>query len=327
MRWLRRLLTLSILPADGSSGAAQTPDASPTAEIDPAAYLTMALDYIEANAYFSNQIDWPRMREEAQRRVEGATTTADTYDAIAYVLREAGGIHSRLVEPMLISQMAHDSPEAPLPEGQRIGDVGYLLLPPADFGEEYPQRYADTALDVIRNIDQQPTCGWVIDLRDNSGGNMWPMLAGVEPLLGQHEAGAFVTAAGERQPWLIREGQAIRSEEAVTSMDTYDLQQPDPPVAVITGPRTASAGEAVVVAFRGRDDTRSFGAPTRGFPTANMTQIMPDGAALAVTVALMADRTGQSYDAAIQPDQPVEDDYALQAALTWLNETYGCVKA
>jgi carboxyl-terminal processing protease len=331
------LLLVVLLPGCGGSNDAETPEASPTAEIDPVAYLRIALDFIQENALFSHDIDWPAMREEAFRRAEGATTSADTYRAISYVLSEAGGIHSRLVEQDLIASMTQDNPEALLPEGRRIGDVGYLLLPPANFGEDYPQRYADTALEIIREIDGQPACGWVIDLRDNTGGNMWPMLAAVEPLLGEREVGAFVDEAdGIRQAWILREGQSIRGEDVVTSATDYDLQQENPPVAIITGRMTASSGEAVIVAFRGREDTRSFGEPTRGVPTANVSEIMPDGAALAVTVALMADRTGQTYDGAIEPDQPVdrtrvrhppEDDNALQASLTWLADTYGCAKA
>ncbi len=331
------MLLMVLLPGCGSSKDAETPDASPTAEIDPVTYLTTALDFIEENALFSHDIDWPAMREEAFRRAEGAKTPADTYPAISYVLREAGGIHSRLVEPNLISGMTQDNQEAPLPEGRRIGDVGYLLLPSANFGENYPQRYADTALEIIREIDTQPASGWVIDLRDNTGGNMWPMLAAVEPLLGESEVGAFVDEADDfRQTWILREGQAIRGDDTVTIAADYGLQQPDPPVAIITSRMTASSGEAVVVAFRGRKNTRSFGEPTRGVPTANVAEIMPDGAALAVTVALMADRTGQTYDDAIEPDQlvdrtwvrnPPEDDYALQAALTWLVDTYGCARA
>ncbi|MGV9658891.1 S41 family peptidase [Streptomyces koyangensis] len=58
-----------------------------------------------------------------------------------------------------------------------------------------------------------------------------------------------------------------------------------PPVAVLTGPRTASAGEAVAIAFRERPDTRTFGDPTSGVPTANAPYPLSDGALVVLTTA------------------------------------------
>lgn len=47
--------------------------------------------------------------------------------------------------------------------------------------------------------------GWVVDLRGNSGGSMWPMLAVALPLLGGDGViGAFVTRDGARTPWWAR---------------------------------------------------------------------------------------------------------------------------
>jgi len=48
-------------------------------------------------------------------------------------------------------------------------------------------------------------------------------------------------------------------------------------VAVLTSGRTASAGEAVAIAFQGQPGVRLIGAPTAGFTTGNRTHIMRDG--------------------------------------------------
>lgn len=77
---------------------------------------------------------------------------------------------------------------------------------------------------------------------------------------------------------------------------------------MLTDSSTASAGEAVTIAFRGRPHTRSFGTPTNGVPTANAVFTLSDGALLTVTNALEADRTGRTYTAAIPPDVRIEDD-------------------
>lgn len=79
-------------------------------------------------------------------------------------------------------------------------------------------------------------------------------------------------------------------------------------VAVLTGPRTASSGEAVAIAFRGRPDTRSFGLPTAGLSTANGTFPLPDGSMLLLTAAVDADRTGRKYRDKVDPDETIGAD-------------------
>jgi predicted enzyme related to lactoylglutathione lyase len=78
-------------------------------------------------------------------------------------------------------------------------------------------------------------------------------------------------------------------------------------VAVLTDSLTASSGEAVAVAFRGRPNARSFGWPTTGVSSANRTVFLPDGARLYVTASVYADRTGRTYGGSLVPDVMIED--------------------
>ena len=211
---------------------------------------------------------------------------------------------------------------------------GYLDLPGfLGFGQAANQ-YIQFAQDAIRRVDQTGTCGWIVDLRNNTGGNMWPMLAGVGPVLGEGVAGWFVDPDGVEQAWGYSNGQAQLAGSTIISAErAYHLKHPLPLVAVLTNRYTASSGEAITVAFRGRPSTRSFGQPTAGVPTANQEYTLSDGAALWITVALDADRTGQTYDSSISPDQAVPslprlqlraDDQVAQAALTWLHTQGSC---
>jgi C-terminal processing protease CtpA/Prc len=196
--------------------------------------------------------------------------------------------------------------------------------------------YAAAAVEAIQEVDAQPTCGWVVDLRGNKGGNMWPMLAGVSPLLGDGEVGSFVDKVGTSQSWELRDGQSLRGGEVVSTAPDFELQQPDPPVAVLVDHNTASSGEATMIAFIGRPDTRTFGEPTSGAATVPQFYELSDGAGLVLAAAWMADRNGGTYDSEVPPDEPVEnfgplnsqtpveDDEILQAALAWLSDEHGC---
>jgi C-terminal processing protease CtpA/Prc len=91
------------------------------------------------------------------------------------------------------------------------------------------------------------------------------------------------------------------------------------PVAVLTSNNTASSGEAVFVACRGRPSTRSFGNQTAGFSTSNRTFEMSDRAWIVLTGSTYADRNGQLYGREIQPDGKTEilEEVPLKAR-AWL---------
>lgn len=87
----------------------------------------------------------------------------------------------------------------------------------------------------------------------------------------------------------------------------YTLLTRSPKVAVLTGDKTTSAGEAMVVWFRGRPNTRAFGAPTCGHHHLLQSFRMSDGAILTLKNANNADRLKRSYAGPIYPDETFTD--------------------
>lgn len=213
--------------------------------------------------------------------------------------------------------------------------IGYLDLPGCHGGEEQAAVYAEVAQRLMADIDQTALRGWVVDLRRNTGGNMWPMIAGIGPMPGEDAWLAFVTPH-VKETAFYREGQAgLLPETVLASVEQpYILRYSRPPIAVLTGPLTSSSGEFTALAFRGRPRTRSFGEATQGVPTANDLKELCDGALIMLTTALGADRTGRVYDSPLPPDQHVTidwtrigtaDDPVLQAAIEWLCREEGCL--
>lgn len=213
-------------------------------------------------------------------------------------------------------------PREPDIEGRSLegGRLAHVTVP-AHAGQsmDASRRYVANARRLLVGQADAQRCGWVVDLRPNGGGNMWPMLAALAPLLGSDTLGAFVSH-GSATRWTSAgaqdDGGAMREYAVGAPGATLDLRAF--PVAVLTGPRTASSGEAVTLAFRGRPFTRSFGAPTAGVSTANAPFPLPGGGLLNLTTARMADRTGRIFGDAIEPDEAVPDDAALDAATRWL---------
>lgn len=267
--------------------------------------------------------------------INGVSIVTMSQDAIGKALYEGSQVtltarHPDDASSVVLTLVAANYDDYMPPVAQRLsGDIGYLELPTG--GGATPQQQKDYATEGqsgIRQVDQQATCGWIIDLRRNEGGGIYPMLAAVGPLLGEGNVGGFVDANGNRQIWSYHNGKVyLGNQLAVTVDHPYHLQHAMPPVAILTSDLTASAAEATLVAFQGRSHIRSFGMPTYGVPTGNNEHMLSDGAELILTSALDMDRTGRAYDAPLNPDQNVQIDWAqlnthhdpvLQAAEQWL---------
>ncbi len=317
-----RLSAGLILPNGGAADmdAATFTDMGP---LDPSlsgqirVYLDYALGLLEALHINGAAADWPALRAQAYADSAAATTPEHTYPAIRAVIKALGERHTFLMTPTAQKVIAARRPTDPLPTGEIAGDIGVVRLVtltqdpnnPKDDGLSYQQAVEA----VIRKGDAQNVCGWIIDLTGHSGGNMYPGIQGLSPLLGPGSPGAFVSRVG-KTPW---------SRNIKRSPVT--VRRPDAPVAVILGPKTASAGEAIAIGFLGRPDTRTFGQPTAGFTTGNATYPLSDGARLILTGSYEEDRLGRRYTGPITPDETVTLDQAETAAKAWL-ATRSCGK-
>lgn len=310
------------------------------AEMSPSAraYLSKSLDIMEKHSLLRHEVDWADVRSKAYVRARGAQNAADTYGAIELALRSLGDGHSVFWEPdEAKDRLGASAGEFDGLKGRSLkSGVGYVSLPGVQGSQEAYDQYVRQGRNAVAKADEAGACGWVVDLRSDTGGNMWPMLAVVGPILGDGKVGAFVDADGGRTVWSIRHSSPYLDGESAGWGGGRPLARSGPPVAVLTGKRTASAGEAVVVAFRGRPDTRFFGERTSGVPTANEAYRLSDGAVLVLTGAKDADRTGRAYDAPIPPDvEIVKDprpvarhrDEVLQTAENWLLEQAACRRA
>lgn len=295
---------------------------------EAAAYLDHAVDLMAQHALNRAALDFQAIRAQAYETATDAVTTADTWPAIRGALAALGDGHSALLTPGPTPQRRHHDAApavaAGSPHGHLVdGRIGYLRIP-GYLGHDpaTDTAFADAVQTLIFRLNEAGVCGWVVDLRDNPGGNMWPMLAGLAPLLGDGQVGAFVGANGVSTAWWVEDG-AAGVEQTTHAASHYDLTTGSQTnVAVLHGPATASSGEAVAVAFRGAAGARSFGAATHGVSTGNRGFVLADGAVLFVTASRFADRTGRTYGMAIQPDEPAGD--ALSAASQWLQGLDRC---
>ena len=366
-----RLIACSLLllsPAVSLAGKkpAPQPQVSPTKiTADAAAFLDNALDTMRQHALHGQSVDWTEVRTEAFKRAGGAFNPIDTYPAIYWALVQLGdpGAHLRLPPGLYPDQIAllqqaereavNTAPAAAreqtsiptpftsrrLPEGHIVTvqgrNFGYVVLPRCSAKDnDGLLLYAADVRRILTDLTAQSPKGWIVDLRGNTGGNMWPMLAGIGPILGDGSVGSFVANDGNVS-WFYQDGKTGTRNPAgletvsLTLQEEPVLQTPSvAPVAVLVDSSTASSAEAITIAFHGRPGSRSFGTRTAGKSTAVQPFKLDDGAELYLTTAIDADRSGKAYPDGFTPDQVISfnggsmpqesNDQALLAAQTWL---------
>ncbi|MDX1448787.1 MAG: S41 family peptidase [Acidimicrobiia bacterium] len=290
------------------------------------AYLQEALDLMRTWSINRDQVDWEAVEATVYRLANGAETPADTYRAIETAVNSLRDDHSVFLTPsetrtLFDGQARFDQPTVDVrSDGIGVVWVGFYR---GNIGEQADAYARALAIEIVAVADR--VCGWIVDLRQNTGGNMWPMVAGLAPLLGgEGEIGSFTYPDGMVEPWRLRDGVAWWNDQPMT---TYGTPIPDEqlPVAVLIGGSTASSGEATAVAFRGRPDTRLFGRETAGLTTSNEPLYLSDGAMLALTMSVFTDRTGHTFgqDIPVVPDEEVDGD-PLDSAVRWLLDHPGC---
>jgi carboxyl-terminal processing protease len=299
---------------------------SASAGMDSTARLVLdsAIALVRRHALWRDTVTWSAVEPPVRLLASGAARSEDAYPAIKYLLNRLGDHHSFHMNTRSTQSFTTGGAQNPRPEVRSLEPaIGYISVPAYSGGEQTAsQAYARDVHAALEKVAPLVTCGWLVDLRGNGGGNMWPMLNGLQPFLGSEGLGSFVSAEGSGPLWRAGDNVGVAPPASLNNLKADA-------VAVLTGPRTASSGEAVAISFRGRPNTRSFGQPTAGLSTANENYRLPDGSMILLTVSVEADRTGKRYGDKILPDELIEaaqgtPDPQIAGAIRWLRAQPTC---
>lgn len=286
--------------------------------VDPSAtvaYINEVVDLMEKYSINKTRIDWQKFRDDA---VAKAKSTNDINASLEYVLTVIGDNHSYVMRGSdYIFGTGRALCESTIPEFSFSEGIGYIKVP--SYGESDNQLSIDLQNN-IKDQDRESLVGWIVDLRGNTGGNMWPMLAGVGPILGEGIAGYFIGPDDSAGSWGYQDGKSLAGSDAqATVPNPYELIHPDPKVAVLIDGATASSGEAIAMSFKNRPNTRLIGRNTCGLSTGNSTFTLSNGDMLYLTTVRLADRNKQWSEGAIAPDINVNDPEGdVPTAIEWI---------
>lgn len=206
--------------------------------------------------------------------------------------------------------------------------VGYLKI--VGIGPNVAiQKEAEKIRAAVIKLSKNKVTNWIIDLRYNGGGNMYPMVTGLGPLIGDGIVGKLVNFSTDTLfSWNIINGNFVYDVPNVISLKNKPKFNTLPKVAVLTSRWTVSSGEVLATCFKGRPNTKFFGEATGGYTTNNNWEVINDQVILNISTGIYCDRNGNIYDKNIPVDVEIpfeveketEKDKCIIEAIKWLKQ-------
>ena len=185
-------------PQTASQRSSRPRRMSPLARV----YLDQVIRIMRERSLYRERINWDDFRARVFLAGSSARMISETYPAIEVALFLLEDPHSAFVTPggmpffagvKFCRQGSLEPPVLP-------GNIGYVKVN-SFAGWEGAQEFAEEIQAQIQAADREDLAGWIVDLRGNTGGNMWPMIAGIGPILGEGTAGYFTSVKGRETAW------------------------------------------------------------------------------------------------------------------------------
>jgi C-terminal processing protease CtpA/Prc len=304
---------------------------------------------IKKNSVYRNNVDWSKLDQDFRHTLDTAKTLKDTMNSFIAIFREFDDPHSALYFNNNYYGYRRKSIDSlskrlsPLREKSRAenGKVRTAFLEDKYVYIQIPSITAwGTQIDSFARVIDNGICsypakkvkGFIIDLRLNFGGNIYPMLAGLSSLLGNAYVGAERDIHGKiNSRWEIKDGNFVQGGYRQTNIQSAcRTGYAGFRVVLLLSPITISSGSMTAVAFKGRPNTYFIGEPTgNGYTTVNSWTPLRDNLVLNFATAFISDRNGIIYKTTVDPDlkmyegnnfENLQEDDKIKVAVKWLRK-------
>ena len=327
-------LSITILLLNLKTGFAQTAESKKITDIIDSTLLIM-----KENAVNTKTVNWTEIRANALKSAENLHSPYELGPTMRGIYKSLNDFHGAFFYRDSTFQwhrnrsVVSDSVMNELKKGVSVKtellehQIGYLRIPGMSIIEDSDYNTKAQKLnDSLCTLLGKNVKGIIVDLRLNRGGAMHPMILGVENLLSPGKVGSFVGKIND--DWIIKDHQFLVGNKAISSITPKcNLNAQNLPVVILVGPQTASSGEFLIMAFKGRKNTLLLGDTTAGFVTANHGFQVTKETSINLSVGYGADRNGHAYTEAVTPDiqfssvdqfNNIKGDAKVKAAIEWL---------
>ena len=266
-------------------------------------------DIAKKHSINSNKIKWLAIEEEVSQLVKQLNSEKDLYNILQTIINRLQDRHSYLItangerwQKRIIPGKVITKNYLPLDKLRRA-KIAYIEVNPISSAiKQDMDTYAKKLYSTIVSSYRKDMTGWILDFRENTGGQLWPMLVGLSPLINSDTAGIAIYPNGNHWSWWAHHGRAGVGENIHYQLENTDEQYLEKkPIVILISNQTASSGEASVISFIGQDQIYLIGEPTQGLATVNQPFELSNGATLMLTTAYFGDRNKKIYPDGIKP--------------------------
>lgn len=293
-------------------------------------FYNSLLKIMKTDYLYKNDVDWPKKELELKERLTKYNSFENSLNEITSLFDGINANHCSVYYKNNSYSATYNGPSENDFSEQWLkkydsgssfevkildDNYGYILVPSINFEDissENINKIAQPLYDKIAKIKETTSFkGWIIDLRINTGGNIYPMLLALYDFLGNNPVfGVMNNNKDLVSMTKMDKGKYIEGDTITSYIIPNGKKLTKTKVAIIIGNATASSGEITALAFKGRKNTIYIGKETMGMTTTNEKRDLPHGAFMALTIGYDSDRYGKFYQKII-PDTVIsgEDNF------------------
>ncbi|MCC3756261.1 S41 family peptidase [Staphylococcus capitis] len=277
----------------------------------PKAYAKNAIDQMELQGLYAKGEKWEETKSKVLKNTKHAKSYKETHPYIEEALRVAGRKHSFLEKE---NNNHNSSNNVTYPKTSLNHSILTIKLPEFTGKQKEGKHYANI---VNHALQKKKYDGVILDLRNNTGGDMGPMIAGVSSLIKNGKLMTFIDKDNNKASVKLDGSETENGGTPVKLKHSKKVN--DVPIAILLNNKTASSGEITSLSFKGNKKVKYFGQNTAGYTSSNTSIKLYDNAIMNLTTHKIKDNTGHVYENnPIQPDSKTNEP--KQDAMKWLKQ-------
>jgi len=286
------------------------------------AFFEQTFNLIEENSIKRNDLNWVDLKQTVKDSIKRFDTNEKAYNAIGYTIKLINDGHSVFVDAHSPNWLSIDTLNVPNVTYRIIeNNIAYLKLSGFVANDSLCKLYATNIRKALLELDQHNNItGWIIDLRENSGGKASTECLGISPLFENSLIGISSNNKNNFKEITCTSNYFYFGDYKMDSL-IYDshLMNKNRKIAVLVSEKTVSAGELLALAFKFQNNTKVFGEKTKGKTSHLQLYKFKSNAILLLATENFCDRDKKIINGAILPDVECSSETCLNNAIKWIN--------
>lgn len=301
----------------------------------PKDLVTKFLKIVEEKAYVSPTVKWDSVRPAFIEETKNVKALSELQPYFKKFLRSLKDGHSQIIysesedddesEDAIMeryAQATYKSAGVPPPNFKHYiidKKYAYINIPTVVIEQ---RNYIDTIGIQLTELDKSNPKAWIIDLTENEGGSIQPILWHFASLIDQIETYSDVDNKGHEKKQKKIYDEISEEDKRYYELFNFDYNKVKPkelknnniPIIILTSFKTSSAAEFFVASFKGQNNVKIIGQST-GRQTSGVEDFtLNKNYWLHLTTTVIKDRNGKIYKIGegIEPDIHFEIDKKLK---------------